>query len=125
DLHRATQELNSALRVNDLDKAALLLADVEQELLVVIRGLEPLARQVAAIQDQASKTGSEGVVDRHSLETSLHTLADVVRKNNPDGENVLEHVRAALKGSRAEAVDRIAHALDVFDFREAMKALAA
>jgi two-component system sensor histidine kinase/response regulator len=125
DLHRATNELDSALRVNDLDKAGVLLADVEQKLSVVIRGLEPLARQGAAAHDQASRTGSGGVVDRHALETSLRALADLVRKNNPDAEHALEDVRAALKGSHTEAVDRVAQALDVFDFRGAMKALTA
>src|SRR5215471_15495073 len=125
DLHRATEELDSALRPNDLEKAAVLLADVEQELSLVIRGLEPLARQAAAAPAQASRPGSGDIVDRQALETSLAVLAGLVRKNNPDAENVLEHVRAALKGSHAEAVDRIAEALDGFDFRGAMKALAA
>ena len=64
-------------------------------------------------------------MDRHALATSLRALADLIRKNNPDAENVLEQVRAALEGSHAEAVDRIAQALDGFDFRGAMKALAA
>ena len=125
DLHRATEELDSALRLNDLEKAAVLLADAEQELSLVIRGLEPLARQAAAAPAQASRAGSGDVVDRHALATSLRALADLIRKNNPDAENVLEQVRAALKGSHAEAVDRIAEALDGFDFRGAMKALAA
>jgi hypothetical protein len=125
DLYGAVEALDSALRVNDLKKAAMLLVEVERALSVVIRGLEPLARQAAAAPAQASGAGSEDVVDRHAIETSLRTLADLVRKNNPDAEKVLDHVRAALKGSRAEAVERIAQALDVFDFRGAMKALTA
>ena len=64
-------------------------------------------------------------MDRHALATSLRALADLVRKNNPEAENVLEHVRAALKGSHTEAVNCVAQALDVFDFRGAMKALTA
>jgi hypothetical protein len=64
-------------------------------------------------------------VDRHALATSLRALADLIRKHNPDAETVLEHVRAALESSHVEAVDRIAQALDGFDFRGAMKALAA
>ena len=44
DLHRAAQELDSALRLGDLEKAGALLPDVERELSVVINGLEPLAR---------------------------------------------------------------------------------
>src|SRR5215468_10679105 len=125
DLHRVTEELDSALRLNDLEKAAVLLADAEQELSLVIRGLEPLARQAAAAPAQASRAGSGDVVDRHALATSLRALADLIRKNNPEAENVLEQVRAALEGSHVEAVDRIAQALDGFDFRGAMKALAA
>jgi CheY-like chemotaxis protein len=125
NLHRATEELDSALRVNDLEEAAVLLPEVEHELSVVIGGLEPLARQAATVQDQASRIVSNEIVDRPALEKSLRALADLVRKNNPDAENLLEHVRAALKGSRAEGVDSLAKALDVFDFREALKALAA
>jgi two-component system sensor histidine kinase/response regulator len=125
DLQRATEELDSALRLNDLETTAVLLADAEQELSLVIRGLEPLARQASTAPAQASRAASQGVVDRHALATSLSALADLIRKNNPDAESVLEQVRAALEGSRFEAVDRIAGALDVFDFRGAMKALAA
>src|SRR5262249_22214016 len=113
------------LRLNDLEKAAVLLADAEQELSLVIRGLEPLARPAAAAPARASRAGSGDVVDRHALATSLRALADLIRKNNPDAENVLEQVRAALDGSHGEAVDRIAQALDGFDFRGAMKALMA
>jgi signal transduction histidine kinase/CheY-like chemotaxis protein/HPt (histidine-containing phosphotransfer) domain-containing protein len=123
DLHRATGELDSALRLNELDKAPVLLADAEQELSLIIRGLEPLARQAAAAPAKASRAGSGDVVDRHALATSLRALADLVRKNNPEAENALEQVRAALKGSHTDDVDRVAQALDVFDFRGAMKAL--
>jgi HPt (histidine-containing phosphotransfer) domain-containing protein len=125
DLQRATEELNSALRLNSLEKAVVLLADADQELSLVIRGLEPLAQQAAAAPAQASMAGSGDGVDRHALETSLRTLAELVRKSNPDAESVLEHVRAALKGTHTEAVDRVAQALDVFDFRGTMKALTA
>ena len=125
DLHRATEDLDFALRLNDLEKAAVFLADAEQKLSLVIRGLEPLARQAAAATAQASRARSGDVVDRHALATSLRALADLIRKNNPEAENVLEQVRAALEGSHVEAVDRIAQALDGFDFRGAMKALAA
>jgi CheY-like chemotaxis protein len=125
DLHRATEELDTALRPNNLENAAVSLADAELELSLVIRGLEPLARQAAAVSAQASRAGSGDVVDRHALATSLRALADLIRKNNPDAENVLEQVRAVVEGSHVEAVDRIAQALDGFDFRGAMKALAA
>jgi CheY-like chemotaxis protein len=84
DLHQAVEELDSALQVSDLEKAAVPLAEVEQELSVVIRGLEPLARQDEAAPDQASRPGSGDVVDRHAIGTSLRALADLIRKNNPE-----------------------------------------
>src|SRR5262249_6206437 len=110
DLHRATEELDSALRLNDLENAAVLLAGAEQELSLVSRGLEPLARQAAAAPAQTSRAGSGDVADRQALATSLRVLADLVRKNNPDAEKVLEQVRAALGGSHTEAVDRVTQA---------------
>ena len=127
ELHRAAQELDSALRLGDLEKAGSLLPDVERELSVVIKGLEPLAEQAAAAraETEASGAGPVGAVDRPALETSLRALADLVRKNDPEAESALEHVRVALKGSRAKEVDRIAQALDLFDFRGAAKALTA
>ena len=64
-------------------------------------------------------------VDRAALETALRTLAELVRKNDPEAENALEQVRVALNGSRPKEVERIARALDMFDFRGATKALTA
>ncbi|WP_406694780.1 response regulator [Singulisphaera sp. Ch08] len=125
DLHRATGELDSALRVSHLEKAGLLLSAVERELSVVIQGLEPFAQEAVAARAEAQASGprSGEVVDRSALETSLRALAELVLKNNPDAEEALEHVRAALKGSRDPEVERIAQALDLFDFRGAGKAV--
>jgi hypothetical protein len=64
-------------------------------------------------------------VDRPALETALRSLADLVRKNDPEAEGALEHVRGVLKGARGKEVERIAQALDMFDFRGATKALTA
>jgi hypothetical protein len=64
-------------------------------------------------------------MDRTALETALRTLAECVRKNDPEAERVLEPVRVALNGSRPKEVERIAQALDLFDFRAATKALTA
>jgi HPt (histidine-containing phosphotransfer) domain-containing protein len=127
ELHRATQELDAALRLGDLGKAGALLPDVERELSQVIKGLEPLAQQAAAArpETEASGAGPGGAVDRPALETALRALADRVRKNDPEAEGALEQVRGALQGSRTREVERIAQALDLFDFRGAARALAA
>jgi two-component system sensor histidine kinase/response regulator len=127
ELHRAAQELDSALRLGDPGKAGSLLPEVERQLSLVIQGLEPLAEQAAAARAnaEASGAGSAGAVDRAALETAIRALADRVRKNDPEAEGALEHVRGALKGSRTKEVERIAQALDLFDFRGAARALAA
>ena len=127
DLHRAAQELDAALRRGDIETAGLLLPDVERDLSVVIKGLEPLAERAAAAraEREASGAGDGGSVDRPALETALRSLADLVRKNDPEAEGALEHVRGALKGARVKEVGRIAQALDMFDFRGATKALTA
>jgi two-component system sensor histidine kinase/response regulator len=126
-LHRAAQELDSALRRGDLEEAGLFLPEVERELSRVVNGLEPLARQAEAARAEAEASGprpGEGV-DRPALASALRALAELVRKNDPEAEGALEHVRVALKGSRSQEVGRIAQALDLFDFRGATKALSA
>jgi two-component system sensor histidine kinase/response regulator len=127
ELYRAAQELDSALRQGDLGKAGSLLPNVERELSVVIKGLGPLAEQAAAARAEieASGSGPGAAVDKDDLEQALRVLADLVRKSDPEAEGALEHVRGALKGSRAKEVERIAQALDLFDFRGAAKALTA
>jgi PAS domain S-box-containing protein len=127
ELHRTAQELDSALRLGDLEKAGPLLPEVERELSRVLKGLEPLAEQAASApaETEAPGAGSEGAVDRAALEAALRALADLVRKNDPEAEGALEQVRAALNGSRTSEVERIAQALDLFDFRGAAKAFTA
>jgi PAS domain S-box-containing protein len=127
ELHRAAQELDSALRLAELQKVESLLPDVERALSLVIQGLAPLAEQAAAAraEAEASGGGSAGAVDRSVLETALRALADLVRKNDPEAEGALENVRGALRGTRSKEVERVAQALDRFDFRGAAKALTA
>jgi two-component system sensor histidine kinase/response regulator len=122
ELHRAAQELDSALRLGDVPRAGALLAEVGRELSVVIGGLGSLSQQAAAARP---KTPAGAAVDRPALERSLRELADLVHKKNPDAEGALESLRAALKGARSKDVEGIAAALDVFDFRGAAKAVAA
>jgi two-component system, sensor histidine kinase and response regulator len=127
DLHRSAQELDSALRVNALGKAEGLLPDVERALSVVIQGLEPLAHQAEAAQAEArsSEAPTGAGVDSASLEAALRELSNLLRKNDPEAETALERVRGALRGTRGPDVERVARALDMFDFREATKALSA
>jgi two-component system sensor histidine kinase/response regulator len=127
ELHRRAQELDSALCLGEGGQAGSLLTEVERELSRVIEGLEPLAAQAAATRagTEASGAGSGGTVDRAALETALRALADFVRRNDPEAEGALEQVRGALNGSRSREEERIAQALDLFDFRGAAKALTA
>jgi CheY-like chemotaxis protein len=126
ELHRTAGELDSALRLGELGKVESLLPDVERELSRVIQGLKPLVEQGAAARAEAETSAAEsaGAVDRSALETALRALADLVRKNEPEAEIALETVRSALRGTRGKEVERIAQALDLFDFRAAARALA-
>jgi CheY-like chemotaxis protein len=127
ELHRAAEELDSTLRLDDLEKAEALLASVECELSRVINGLAPLAKQAADARAATESSGAASgtTVDRPALEAGLRALADLVRKNDPDVEGSLESVRGALKGLRAKELQRIAGALDLFDFRGAARAITA
>jgi HPt (histidine-containing phosphotransfer) domain-containing protein len=127
ELHRTAQELDTALHLGDLGKARTLLPDLERDLALVIEGLGPLAEQAAAarVGTESLRAGSEVAVDRPALETALRALADRVRKSDPEAESALERIRGALAGSRAREVERIAQALDLFDFRGATRALTA
>jgi HPt (histidine-containing phosphotransfer) domain-containing protein len=127
ELHRAAQELDSAVRLGDGGKAGSLLTDVDRELSRVINGLGPLADQAAAARAATESPGAAAgaAVDRRALEAALRELADLVRKSDPEAEGALDRVRGALRGARAKEVQRIAGALDLFDFRGAAKALAA
>jgi two-component system, sensor histidine kinase and response regulator len=125
DLYRAAQELDSALRLSDLERAEALLPKVERELSVVIHGLEPLVQQPQAERTEAevAAADAESNVDRPALEAALRTLAQLVSKNDPEAESALEALQGVLRGARPSEVDRIAQALDLFDFRTAAKAI--
>ncbi|MHB8866142.1 MAG: Hpt domain-containing protein, partial [Pirellulaceae bacterium] len=127
DLHRAAEELDSALRLSDSVKAGTLLPDVECELSIVIKGLEPLAQHAKAKRTEAEVTegGSAIIADRPAIKTVLRELGELVRKSDPEAEMALERLRGALQGLRGKELERIAQALDLFDFRAAAKALAA
>jgi HPt (histidine-containing phosphotransfer) domain-containing protein len=127
DLHQAAQELELALRLGDLVTAKTLLPDVERELSMVIHGLEPLAQEATARRTEAGGTEAVAttIANRPAIETALRELAELVRKSDPDAEMALERLRGALKGSRGKEVERIAQALNSFDFRSAAKALTA
>ena len=127
ELHRAAQELDSALRLGDQAKVGSFLIDVDRELSRVINGLGPLADQAAADRAVTESPGAAAGanVDSRALEAALRELADLVRRSDPEAEGALDRVRGALGGARATEVRRIAGALDLFDFRGAAKAVAA
>ena len=123
-LHEAARELDDAIRREALaEDLAGLLGRAEDELGVVIKGLEPLAKAKAARTEGTSEPAGE--VDKAALLEALVVLTDLIRKNDPEAESALEPVRQALKGGRAREADKIAQAIDLFDFRAAARAVAA
>jgi PAS domain S-box-containing protein len=124
-LHEAARELDDALRRGEPDEVETLLPRVESELRVVMDGLEPLAKEAAQVRAAKAGPAAEAgaSADRPALEAALRALAEFVRKSDPEAEAALEPVRVALRGSRSAEAERIAQALDLFDFRGAAKAL--
>jgi hypothetical protein len=64
-------------------------------------------------------------VNRDALGVAMKTLAELLRKNNPEAEVALETVTALCLGQWAESIRRLGLAVDNFDFKGAMKALEA
>jgi HPt (histidine-containing phosphotransfer) domain-containing protein len=126
-LYQAAQDLDSALRLGEVERVDTLLPEVERALSIVMEGLEPLAQQAKTRLSEAelAEAASSGVADRPAFEAAIRELAELVRKNDPEAEVALERLRSALRGARRKEVERIAQALDLFDFRAAAKALAA
>ena len=55
----------------------------------------------------------------------MKVLADLLRKNNPEAEVALETVTALCQGQWPESIRRLGQAVDMFDFKGAIKALEA
>jgi HPt (histidine-containing phosphotransfer) domain-containing protein len=125
DLYRAAEKLDLALRRGDEAQVRNLLPEVARELATVTSGLEPLFPD-SKTQDADSVATAEDFpagIDRASLKKSLRELSTLLRRNDPEAQDVLEVVRGLLKGSRRREIDRIAQALDRFDFRGAVSAV--
>jgi two-component system sensor histidine kinase/response regulator len=124
-LHDAARNLDDALRQAKRVDADPLLTIVESELRVVIDGLKELARAADEVAARRTNVSAEAVsaIDRLALEAALRTLAERVRKNDPEAEAALETVRNVLGNSRSQETERIARALDIFDFRGAVKVI--
>jgi HPt (histidine-containing phosphotransfer) domain-containing protein len=81
ELHRAVQELDSALRLGDREKAGLLLPEVERELSAVITGLEPLARrQHAPADDERAGSTQAGDEERAAVHPGAAPAAAIAAR---------------------------------------------
>jgi hypothetical protein len=88
---------------------------------MVVSGLSALAETAAG----TPASGASEEVNRGALGAAMKTLADLLRKNNPEADAALETVTALCLGQWGASTRRLAMALDQFDFRGAMKALEA
>jgi two-component system sensor histidine kinase/response regulator len=121
DLYAAAGEVETALKAGDAGKATAGLPEVEERLQTVISGLLALAETAARVP----AAGPAGEVNRDALGVAMKTLAELLRKNNPEAEVALETVTALCLGQWAESIRRLGLAVDTFDFKGAMKALEA
>jgi HPt (histidine-containing phosphotransfer) domain-containing protein len=121
DLHLAAVDVDAALKDEDADKARQALAPMAERLAEVIAGLAGMDEQDQAAKAETAEAGGE--MDKTALVQAIGNLAAMLAKNNPDAENALEEVRTALAGQFGAEADRIAGALDMFDFKGASTAL--
>ena len=92
---------------------------MEDHLQTVISSLARLTETVA----KPPAADSSKDVNREALGSALKSLAEMVRKNNPEAEVALENVTALCRGQWSVITRRIGNAVDSFDFKGAMKAL--
>jgi len=119
DLYAAAEEAKTALKAGDPGKGAACALRIEERLETVISGLAGLA----GIADKAPAPSPSEDMNREALGAAMKVLADMLRKNNPEAEVALETVTALCRGRWAESTRRLGKAMDLFDFKGAMKAL--
>jgi two-component system sensor histidine kinase/response regulator len=121
DLYAAAEEIETALKAGEPGKAKEYLPAAEERLRMVVSGLSALAETAAG----TPASGASEEVNRGALGAAMKTLADLLRKNNPEADAALETVTALCLGQWGASTRRLSMALDQFDFRGAMKALEA
>jgi len=119
DLSTAAEEVETALKRGDSAKAKGCLPRVEEHLQAVIASLAKLTETAA----KAPAADPSKDVNREALSAALKTLAEMVRKNNPEAEAALENVTSLCRGQWATTTRRIGNAVDSFDFKGALRAL--
>ncbi len=119
DLFAAAEEVESALKAGDPEKAVASLPRVAELLGIVISGLAGLAETA----EKAPVASPKEDVNREALGAEMATLADMLRKNNPEAEVVLEKVTSLCRGQWSVSTRKIGAAVDLFDFKAATKAL--
>jgi two-component system sensor histidine kinase/response regulator len=119
DLYTAAEEVESALKAGEAEKAVAGLPKVAELLGIAISGLAGLAEAAEKVPAAAPLVE----VNREELGAALAALADMLRKNNPEAEVVLDKVTALCRGQWVVSTRRLASAIDLFDFKGAIKAV--
>lgn len=125
ELYEQAETLERTLRGSDHSRLPEQLQGAESELQRVIDGIAPLAQEEATLRAEQNAVQAEaaGDVDRPALEGALRKILQLLKKNDPDAETVVEEIRTVLNGAHAAELDRIQQALDNFDFKQAAKAV--
>jgi two-component system sensor histidine kinase/response regulator len=119
DLYAAAEEVETALKTGDVGRAVECLPGVEERLQTVISGLAVLAESAARV----SPAGPPGDVNREALRDAMKLLAERLRKNDPEAETAMETVTALCQGQWSGSIRRLNQAVDMFDFKGAIRAL--
>ncbi len=121
-LQAAAQEVESALKAGDMDRVGRALPPLQVELAAVLQVLRESAQATSA--PHAAEVAPRRELDLAKITPLVNELKEMLLKNNPDAEAVLEKLRSELTGAHADGLENVAQSLDMFDFAGATEALA-
>ncbi|MFC1849396.1 GAF domain-containing protein [candidate division CSSED10-310 bacterium] len=121
DLFRTTSEMENKLK-QPPENLVISMTDFRNAFITVQNSVQSLKQKWA--ESHAEQKGDEKT-DHANIELLLHELAEFLRKNNPEAENLVAHLKTRLQASTLRS--EMAHLEDQvnnFEFKKAQETLA-
>ena len=118
DLHAAARDLESEIKKEGKNIAAVLLESVQSH-------LDQVLSSVAMLQDaRDAEVESAGEMDPTTIKPLLEELKELLEEDDTEAVTVVEKLQAHLKGSEAGlALSKVEKCIGEYDFEEALEAL--
>ena len=118
DLHGAARGLESEIKQEGINVAAVLLESVQSR-------LDQVLNSVAMLQDsKGAETDSAAEMDPTIIKPLLEELKELLEDDDTDAVDVVEKLQAYLKGSEAGfALSKVEKCIGEYDFEEALENL--